>query len=234
MKLTDLQLKLYEKLKPSGWGDKLKGFLLSQEFTDILTELYNQSQEGKKFTPVIKEIFRAFEECPYNDLKVVIVGREPYPKMNIADGIAFSCSYTREEQPSLRYIFDEIARTVRESLPREEFDPDLKRWSNQGVLMLNTSLTCEINNLGSHTALWKPFINYLFDILNSNNTGIIYVFLGKKAMEWHKYIEKNNYKFFTTYPDAALYRKDNQWDSGNVFNQLNFVLKKVYGNQIVW
>ena len=118
MKLTDLQLKLYEKLKPSGWGDKLKGFLLSQEFTDILTELYNQSQEGKKFTPVIKEIFRAFEECPYNDLKVVIVGQEPYPKMNIADGIAFSCSYTREEQPSLRYVFDEIARTVRESLPR--------------------------------------------------------------------------------------------------------------------
>ena len=165
---------------------------------------------------------------------MVIVGQEPYPKMNIADGIAFSCSYTREEQPSLRYMFDEIARTVPESLPREEFDPDLKRWSNQGVLMLNTSLTCEINNLGSHTALWKPFINYLFDILNSNNTGIIYVFMGKKAMEWHKYIEKNNYKFFTTYPDAALYRKDDQWNSGNVFNQLNLVLKKVYGNQIVW
>lgn len=234
MKLTDLQLKLYEKLKPSGWGDKLKGFLLSQEFTDILTELYNQSQEGKNFTPVIKEIFRAFEECPYNDLKVVIVGQDPYPKMNIADGIAFSCSHTREEQPALQYIFDEIARTVRESLPREEFDPDLKRWSNQGVLMLNTSLTCEINNLGSHTALWKPFINYLFDILNSNNTGIIYVFLGKKAMEWHNCIEKNNYKFFITYPAAALYRKDDQWNSGNAFNQINKVLKKVYGNQIVW
>ena len=232
MTLKDIQMKLYDRLKDSGWSDKLKMFLLSQEFLNILQVLYTNSQEGKRFTPVIKDMFRAFEECPYNELKVVIVGQDPYPQADVADGISFSCSHTGKVQPSLRYIFKEIENTVYPDGYR--WDPDLKRWSNQGVLMLNTALTCEVNNIGSHIELWKPFITYLFEMLAEYNSGLIFVFLGKKAQEWHKMIPTTNYKFFTTHPASAAYQKGGDWDSGNLFNQINVVMEKMYGEKIIW
>lgn len=242
MELKDLQLQLYEKLKPSGWGNKLKGFLLSQEFTNILNELYLQSQAGHKFTPILKEVFRAFEECPYDKLKIVIISQDPYSEAGIADGISFSCAHKQQEHISLRYIFDEIERTVYprgrdendEAFLRENWDCDLKRWSNQGILMLNTALTCEINNTGSHIDLWKPFTYYLLDILNSYNSGLLYVFIGKNIFDWHKNINKNNYKFFVSHPTAAIYKKESIWDSGDLFNQINRVIKKQYNEQIIW
>jgi uracil-DNA glycosylase len=230
----EIQYKLYEKLKPSGWSDVLKLFILSDEFKSILEELYKQAVDNKRFTPVLKDIFRSFEECPYKDLKVVIIGQDPYPQAGIADGISFSCSKTNKVQPSLRYLFKEIEDTVYPN--GYTWDPDLKRWSNQGVLMLNTALTCEINKIGSHIELWKPFIHYLLSALNEYCAGICYVFLGNKAKEWNKLIEPCNFKFFTTHPASAAYKKSNTWDSGNVFNQLNVVIEKQYGpkEKIIW
>jgi len=74
--LQDVQQKLYERLKPSGWADKLKMFLLSDDFSRILKRLYDEATAGKRFTPQLKQVFRAFEECPYKDLKVVIIGQD--------------------------------------------------------------------------------------------------------------------------------------------------------------
>jgi uracil DNA glycosylase len=74
--LEEVKTKLYEKLKPSGWGDKLKTFILSDDFDKILQYLLNESKSGKHFTPVLKQVFRAFEECPYNELKVVMIGQD--------------------------------------------------------------------------------------------------------------------------------------------------------------
>src|SRR3972149_6188064 len=90
--ITDVQQKLYERLKLSGWANILKGFLLSEDFRTILEYLYKESIQGRRFTPRIKQLFRAFEECPYKDLKLVIMGQDSYPYLNVADGIAFSCS----------------------------------------------------------------------------------------------------------------------------------------------
>ena len=100
--------------------------------------------------------------------------------------------------------------------------------------MLNTALTCEVTKIGSHIDLWKPFITHLFDMLSTNNTGIIYVFLGKKALEWHHNVPKENYKFFTTHPASAAYKKGSHWDSGDLFNQVNVVMDKLYGEKILW
>jgi uracil-DNA glycosylase len=234
MTLKEVQQKLYENLKESGWGDKLKMFILSQDFYQILETLYQESQAGNKFTPVIKDLFRAFQECPYDQLKVVVIGQDPYPQAGVADGISFSCSYTGKAQPSLRYIFKEIDRTVysqnEDTIP---FDPDLKRWSNQGVLMLNTALTCRIGKIGSHIELWKPFIVYLLDMLSQRNQ-IVYVFLGNKAKEWHTHIPNLNYKFFTTHPASAAYRKGAIWDSGDLFNNINKVLLESGNTEIKW
>jgi uracil-DNA glycosylase len=232
MKIKEIQSKLYEKLKPSGWGDKLKLFLLSKDFEQILTHLYNESQDGRKFTPVLKDLFRAFEECPYNNLKIVIIGQDPYPQAGVADGISFSCSHTGKVQPSLRYIFKEIEETVYPD--GMTWDPDLKRWSNQGILMLNTAMTCEIGNIGSHIQLWEPFTSYLLDVLDTSNTGLVYVYLGNKAKAWNKSTGSINYKFFIPHPASAAYRKGSKWETGDVFNKINNIMHKNYGERIVW
>ena len=75
-KLKEVQLKLHDAIKPSGWGNKLKMFVLSDDFYKILERLMIESNAGKKFTPTIKHLFKASEECPYDELKVVIVGQD--------------------------------------------------------------------------------------------------------------------------------------------------------------
>ena len=132
--------------------------------------LYKLREDGKRFTPPLKQVFRAFEECPYDDLKVIFIGQDPYPQLGVADGISFSCGNTNKVQPSLRYIFEEIERTVYQEFPSYQ-DPDLTRWSKQGILMLNTALTVEVGKIGSHYDIWKPFTAYLLDWLNNYNTG---------------------------------------------------------------
>lgn len=238
--LTEVQSKLYERLKPSGWADKLKGFILSDDFHKILQTLLAEARDNRRFTPVIKQLFRAFEECPYNDLKVVMIGQDPYPypsppgkELPIADGIAFSCSNDGKVQASLRYMFKEIEDTV---YPGEGYtwDPDLARWSNQGILMLNIALTTTINRVGQHYILWQPFLAYLFDILAFSNPGLVYVFMGKKAQEWMKSIPDNNWKLICSHPASAPHQNQETWDSGDIFNKTSDLVYKYYKQKIVW
>lgn len=238
--LKEVQSKLYERLKPSGWGDKLKGFILSDDFYKILQTLLAEARDNRRFTPAIKQIFRAFEECPYNDLKVVMIGQDPYPyppiqgkELPVADGIAFSCGNDGKVQASLRYMFKEIEDTV---YPGEGYtwDPDLARWANQGILLLNSSLTTTVNKVGQHYILWQPFIAYLLDILTFHNPGLVYVFMGKKAQEWMKSIPENNWKLTCSHPASAAHQNQEVWDSGDIFNKVS---KLVYNNckeQIKW
>ena len=101
--IDDYKQKIFNKLEPSGWGRIFKSFIFSSEFEKILRDLHSLSESGKRFTPPLKDVFRAFEECPYDELKVVMVGQDPYPTLGVADGIAFSCGKSEKEQPSLRY-----------------------------------------------------------------------------------------------------------------------------------
>lgn len=227
--LKDIQHKLYDRLKPSGWADRLKGFMLSDDFYQILKELLTQSQSGKRFTPVLKQMLRAFEECPFDELKVVMVAQHPHPKAGAADGIAFSCANIGTVESSLKYIFGELERTVD---PNYVQNPDLKRWSNQGVLMLNTALTTQAGKPNTHDELWKPFMVYLFDVLQAH-TGLVYVFIGDKSKEWRHSVNKQNYKFFTTHPSSAAYGTK-QWNSGDLFNAINKVLKENDNTEIIW
>ena len=153
--INEIKEKISDRLKESGWSKVLKSYIFSNDFEDSIKKLVTFVSQDQRFTPPLKNIFRAFEECPLNKLKVVVIGQDPYPQLNVADGISFSCSKTGKEQPSLRFIFNEIERTVYSpEIPQEDsmilregYDPDLKRWSNQGVLMLNTTLTCEIGKV---------------------------------------------------------------------------------------
>jgi len=233
MNLKDIQQKLYERLKDSEWSGVLKSFVLSQDFYNILDNLYKDSTSGKRFTPPLKNVFRAFEECPFDKLQVVFIGQDPYPKLGVADGISFSCGITKKPQPSLRYIFEEIEKTVHQEFPSGQ-DPDLTRWANQGILMLNTALTCEVGNIGSHIDLWKPFTEYLLQTINDRYTGVIYILLGKKAEAWEHLIDKkNNWIFKCKHPAAAAY-SGGKWDSENLFVKVNELLHNQYGEKVIW
>lgn len=230
--LEEVKVKLYEKLKPSGWGDKLKTFIMSDDFDKILNFLLKEAQEGRRFTPVLKQMFRAFTECPYKDLKVVLIGQDPYPYKDIADGLAFSCSNDGKVQASLRYMFKELEDTMYPN--GYTWDPDLARWSKQGILLLNSSLTTTINKVGQHYATWVPFMNFLIDVLNANNPGLVYVFLGKRAAEFSDMILDTNHKIFCTHPAFAAHQKADRWDSNGMFRKVSDLVKSHYNYDIVW
>lgn len=227
--LTEIKLKLIEKLKASGWATKLKSFIYSSDFDKILEILYNEREAGKRFTPPLKQVFRAFEECPLSDLKVVIIGQDPYPYLGVADGIAFSCGNTGKLQPSLQQIFNAIDETVYPAHAKDH-DPDLTRWANQGVLMLNKALTCQIDKVGSHYDIWHDFIMYVIDMISLTNSGLIFVLLGQKAQELESSISSSHYILKASHPASASYTKT-QWDCNNLFNEANRIIEQNNGPQ---
>lgn len=234
--IEEIRLKLYEKLKESGWGDKLKTFILSNDFEKILNSLVKEVSEGKRFTPPMKQIFRAFECCPLDNLKVVIIGQDPYSQVNdginVADGIAFSCSNTMKPEASLRYMFKAIEETVYKD--GYTWNPDLSRWSEQGILMLNTAFTTTVGKTGTHYDIWNPFMTFLLDYITINHPGLVYVFMGKKAQEWSDYIPDNNYKVFTSHPASASYNNLESWDCNDMFNEVFILVKKQFNEDLVW
>jgi uracil-DNA glycosylase len=225
--LEEVKLKLISKLQLSGWSTKLRGFIQSSDFDKILDVLYKLRESGKRFTPPIKHVFRAFEECPLSNLKVIMIGQDPYPHFGVADGLAFSCSNTSKPQPSLKNIFEAIDSTVYDNECRE-YNPDLTRWSDQGVLLLNSALTCEIDKVGSHYPIWKEFIAYVMDILNFTDTGLIFVLMGKQAQELEGLIGEHHYIIKVSHPASAAYTKQ-PWDCGDLFNEINKIINGLNG-----
>lgn len=223
--LVEVKEALIEKLRPSGWANKLKGFIQSSDFTDIIEQLYQLRQDGIKFTPPLKLMFRCFEECPYDILKVVMLSQDPYHTMvgttSVADGLAFSCGNTGKMQPSLSYILNSISKTVYPEQPYE-FNPDLKRWANQGVLLFNAALSVQIGKPASHYKIWDKFASYVIDIISQTNSGINWIFLGKKAQEFAELVNENtHYIYNVSHPPSTSHQKLAEWNCEDVFNQVN-------------
>lgn len=228
--IEEYKQKIFTKLEPSGWGRVLKPFIFSIEFEKILTKLHKNSTDGKRFTPPLKDVFRAFEECPYNELKVVIVGQDPYPTLGVADGIAFSCSKSEREQPSLRFILDEVAKLYPEGYERPL---DLTRWTRSGVLLMNTAFTTEVGKIGQHYDIWAPMVAYIFDYLKNFNPGLVYVYMGKKSHEWADFCGENCTKFMVSHPASAAYN-GSKWDSKGVFKEVKDTVYNLSGYKIIW
>tara|TARA_R110000796_G_scaffold134646_2_gene250440 strand:+ start:499 stop:1179 length:681 start_codon:yes stop_codon:yes gene_type:complete len=215
---------LNNKLTNSGWDKMLSPYVNGLSFDHIINKLANNVEEGYRFTPKFKDVFNGFYECPYNDLKVVIVGQDPYPQLGVADGIAFSCSIKGKAEKSLKYIL--------KALNDEDGDVDLRRWSNQGVLLINTAFTCEINKIGSHYGIWKNFTEHVFESINRHNPNTIFILMGKKAEVWQTLLP--NCKILKcSHPASAAYR-GGEWDSNDVFNKANTMLIKQDKPCIKW
>ena len=228
--IDEYKQKIFNKLEPSGWGRIFKSFIFSSEFEKILRDLHGLSESGKRFTPPLKDVFRAFEECPYDELKVVMVGQDPYPTLGVADGIAFSCGRSQKEQPSLRFILDEVEKLYPNGYERPL---DLSKWSRQGILMLNTALTTEVGKIGKHYEIWAPFVAYIFDYLKNFCPGLVYIYMGKKSQEWSDICGENCIKFMVSHPASAAYN-GSKWDSKDVFSNVQETVKHLYNYTIHW
>ena len=155
-----------------------------------------------KICPDYKNIFKAFHKCPYRDLRLVILGQEPYSQRNTATGLAFAnFNSTPKEQlsPSLQVIKESI---INYKIPHNliTFAPELEEWAEQGVLLLNTALTCEVNKPGSHSLLWRPFICKLIKNICDYNPGTVWLLLGNSAQSFKPYINKHQYIIEAKHP----------------------------------
>lgn len=231
--IPSIQETIYENMKPSGWANLLRSFMLSGDFTLILQQLYELTVDKKRFTPTIKEMFRAFIECPYKDLHTVFVNREPFMAINTANGIAFDSSVSGREHPYTGLIFDAIQRTV---YPGEVYNRDLNlsRWANQGILLYNATLTVQIDKPYTHNKIWEPFTAFLLDTLSIHNAGLHFVFVGADVKHLGNMINSRaHYKYAIPHPSTAAQSKG-IWDSQNIFPILLKQVKRNFKQDIIW
>lgn len=206
--------------------------LLSSEYFSRLTEFISKTYDKTTVYPNKKYIFKAFKECDYHNLKVVILGKDPYPDGN-ATGLAFANSDLimgdTRLSPSLRAIKHCVEQTVYDGL-NLKFDQTLNSWAKQGVLLLNTALTVERHIIGSHHKYWQKFTMETLKIINDNNSGIIFMLWGKDAQRYEEYISlTRHYVLKFNHPSWAE-RKGINWECDH-FVKANELLKKNNGSE---
>lgn len=230
--LYNIQSEILNRLENSGWKSILYEYLEDERFMKILKHLLNETENKRRFTPKIKQLFTAFEECPYKETKVVIIGQDSYPYPGVADGMAFSCSNTGRIQASLKYMYKEIQRTVYNN-EQMDWNPDLRCWANQGVLLINASFTTQVDKVGMHYPIWKEFLEFLMGKFNEMPP-MAFFLLGKKAQEFKNLLSYNHEIIEASHPATAGYTKTFEWDCSDGFNKVNQFLKKQYNQQIKW
>lgn len=224
-----------ENFRPlfSTWWPKIKPFFDSGEMDKIYEHIKSQSKKGIKTLPDSKNVFRCFEECPIEELKCVIVNDYPYSIMQngmaVADGLALSCGITKYPQPELDQFFSNLELEFDNGLCLPCIkNPDLSYLAQQGILLLNCSLTVEHLKPNSHNLLWKPFMQYLFEeVLDVH--GIPILLIGKNSHKLEKYINP-----FNTIFKLPSIEANKDWDSSGVFTEINKILKRKFNEKINW
>ena len=205
-----------------------------RELESVLSKL-GPEYKRKPICPAQSDVFKAFKVCPYDKLKVVMLSQDPYPQKGVATGILFGNKEgTRDKDlsPSLQIIKE---AAINFEIPHNciIFDPTLESWAKQGILMINSALTVEMNKIGSHVMLWRPFIASLLKKLSENKTGIIYILFGKQAQTFKPYINKQfNIVLEENHP--AYFARTGEAMPHTVFEQISKLTKEMYGMPITW
>lgn len=184
--------------------------------------------------PSIKDVFKAFKLCPYNNCRVVFIGQDPYPQRGVAQGVLFgNSSDTPEDKlsPSLQIVKESV---INFEIPHNliTFDPTLESWAKQGILMINSALTTEVNKAGIHMMKWRPFMIAFLKQMSMINPGIIYVLFGSQAQILEPYISKNNYVLKIEHP--AYFARINKKMPYHIWKDINKILYDLYGERIEW
>lgn len=230
-----------QKIKLESWQRKMLPFFKTKEAFAIYEFLKARSKAKNVILPSSDKTFDCFNYCEFDDVKIVVIGQEPYPQVvggkPVADGLAFSCSQTEKAQPSLEYLHHSIRNNyfLIEHLPN-----DLRYLAKQGIIWLNYSLTVELNKIGSHVNLskdmfpsknlWEEFIKYFLQDAMWGTSGIIYILMGKEATKAAKYINPlGNYILQTEHPSYAARNNDDEWNAGMVWKKANDIITQNNG-----
>lgn len=214
------------------FGDWMK-VLNKQEILRIMDKL--KTINPNSLCPSMKNIFKAFELCNYYECKAVFIGQDPYPQMGVSTGILFGNNTDTKENnlsPSLKIIKE---AAINFEFPHYGiiFDNTLESWAKQGILMINSALTCEVNKVGSHVMLWRPFITKFLKLMSINTTGIIYVLFGKQAQTLTPYINKrSNHIIEVEHP--AYFARTNTKMPKDLFYKINKLNKSINNVSFKW
>lgn len=175
-----------------GWGKALENEF-SQPYFHALAERVRRDYADEKMTvyPPAAKIFSAFDQTPFDDVKVVIIGQDPYHGPGQANGLAFSVNPGMPFPPSLRNIFMEVEADTGTRFPA---DGDLSRWARQGVLLLNSSLTVKAGQPRSHTGIgWEKLTEAAVRKLAESKEGLVFILWGADAIRRGAFIDRSKH-----------------------------------------
>lgn len=216
--------------------------VFKQDGVRALQKFVNERRNGfnSYVYPAKEDVFKAFRLCPFSDVRVVILGQEPYNAPNVANGLAFSSMDTMLAPPSLQTLFLEIENTMYDGLKLSQ-SPDLTRWANQGVFLLNSILTVERNQPLSHANKgWEDFTGLVLDLLVEDIEPKVFMLWGKKAQSTYDSIVKDRLDdskhliLRASHPASQGYLNDADFLGCNHFAKANAFLKANHEFEIIW
>ena len=213
------------------WKKVLEKEFQSDYFKDITLKT---REEYSKFIcyPQGSKIFGAFDHCPFNKLKVIIIGQDPYHGEAQANGLCFSVDNEVENPPSLKNIFKELNTNYYE---KERTNSDLSDWSNQGVLLLNSILSVRKKFPGSHKHVgWEKFTDNVIKIVSKEKSNLVFMLWGNYAKNKEKFIYDNNHLILKSGHPSPLSANKGFWFGNKHFLKCNEFLNEKNIEDVKW
>lgn len=196
-----------------------------KELTDFVREEYFKHP----VYPPPKQIFHAFDDCPFDDVKVVIIGQDPYHGEGQANGLCFSVNEGIRVPPSLQNIYKEIKSDIGKEIPTSG---NLDRWAEQGVLLLNATLTVCAKSPGSHQKKgWEEFTNAVIKLLSEKRENLVFLLWGAYAQKKGSVIDESKH-FVLKSPHPSPFSANRGFFGSKHFSKTNEYLEK-HGIEII-
>ena len=198
------------------------------ELTDFVRREYSQ---GERYPPG-HLIFNAFNLCPFDKVKVVIIGQDPYHEPGQAHGLSFSVNDGIPFPPSLINIFKEISNDLGTPMP---MSGNLTRWAEQGVLLLNATLTVRAHPAASHQRRgWEKFTDALIKALDAHRDHLVFILWGGYARSKAKLIDSSRHLVLQSVHPSPLSANHGGWFGNHHFSRANAYLKEHGEDEIIW
>ncbi len=218
------------KIEPS-WKERLAAEF-EKPYFEQLVEFVRDEYKTQQIYPAGSQLFNAFDKCPFDQTKVVILGQDPYHGVGQANGLCFSVNDGVPNPPSLANIFKEIRADLGKPFPATG---NLERWAEQGVLMLNSTLTVRANAAGSHQGKgWEQFTDAVIRCLNNEKNNLVFMLWGKYAQDKGKVIDSSKHFVLKARHPSPLSANQGGWFGTKHFSQANNYLKNKGLTEIDW
>ena len=197
-----------------------------------LAEFVKKEYSEHQCFPPENLIFNAFKKCALDQLKVVIIGQDPYHNYNQANGLCFSVNDGIAHPPSLVNIFKEIETDVKKNYPKSG---NLERWAEHGVFLLNATLTVRAHEAGSHQKHgWETFTDAVIKTISDQKENVIFLLWGGFAKKKAKLIDNEKHHILTSGHPSPLSANRGYWFGNKHFSKTNAVLKNNGLEEIEW